>query len=315
MEQFRTILSRRKDSFQLVYSDRIMLSGSCFAEHMATKLQERKFSVLSNPYGILFNPISLFQSFQEIINQRIYKEQDLVFHDELEHSMNHHSRFSGTNPTKVVGEINRQIQGARDFLQDAKVLFLTLGTAWVYRYDGSIVANCHKIPNHQFEKELLDIHTIVDSFYTMYDQLKIFNPNLQVVFTLSPVRHIKDGIEENSVSKAILRTAIHQLSQENKQVNYFPAYELLMDDLRDYRFYNADMLHPNEQAIDYVWAYFKDCYFASETQDIIQRVEKLEAAINHKPRFPESDAYQKHLAFIEKEKKALGGYYDFLKWQ
>lgn len=314
MNRFRTILGQRTSDFQISYDDKILLSGSCFAEHMATKLKERKFHVLNNPYGILFNPVSLFQSVQEIVNQREYKEQDLVFHDELEHSMNHHSRFSGTNPTGVIHLINKEINTARDFLQDAKVLFLTLGTAWVYRYDGEIVANCHKIPNHQFEKELLDTNAIVDSFYTMYDQLKVFNPDLQVVFTLSPVRHIKDGMEENSVSKAILRTAIHQLSQENEQVNYFPAYELLMDDLRDYRFYNADMLHPNEQAIDYVWGYFKDRYFGEETQDIIQRVEKLEAAIKHKPRFPESDAYQKHLAFIEKEKKALSGYYDFLTW-
>ena len=305
MSSFRTIAAIKQADFSIVYKNQIALMGSCFSNHIALKLEERKFKVLKNPYGIIFNPTALSRSINEIIDHKVYDESHLVFHDELEHSLNHHSEFSHPNPDQVVRQINERINQAYSFLKSAEVLFLTIGTAWVYSYEGEVVANCHKIPNHQFEKRLLSIEEIVESFTKVLDRLKTFNPNLKVIFTLSPVRHLKDGFEENSVSKAILRAAIHQIQQKDKAVGYFPSYEIMMDDLRDYRFYEKDMLHPNAQAVDYIWENFCQKYMSKSTQELMGRMENLQAAINHRPRFPDSEAHQKHVAFIEREKKEL----------
>ncbi len=304
MNQFRTIASPAPSAFQIGYGDQIALMGSCFSNSIAMKLADRKLKVLSNPYGIVFNPISLFKSIQEIIDQKEYDSSHLFFHNELQHSLNHHSEFSHPESSEVIQKINSNSIKARDFLQTAKVLYLTLGTAWVYTYDGEIVANCHKIPNHQFEKRLLSIEEIVDSFEPVIKKLNVFNPDLKIVFTLSPVRHLKDGFEENSLSKALLRSAIHRLVGGGEG-SYFPAFEIMMDDLRDYRFYTKDMLHPSEQAVDYIWDKFCSRYMSANTLAIMGRVENLEAAKNHLPRFPNSAAYQKHKAFIQKEIAAL----------
>lgn len=304
MNQFRTIASPAPSAFQIGYGDQIALMGSCFSTNIATKLVDRKLKVLSNPYGIVFNPISLFKSIQEIIDQKEYDSSHLIFHNELQHSLNHHSEFSHPESSEVIQKINSNSIKARDFLQTAKVLYLTLGTAWVYTYDGEIVANCHKIPNHQFEKRLLSIEEIVDSFEPVIKKLNVFNPDLKIVFTLSPVRHLKDGFEENSLSKALLRSAIHRLVGGG-EVSYFPSFEIMIDDLRDYRFYTKDMLHPSEQAVDYIWDKFCSRYMSANTLAIMGRVENLEAAKNHLPRFPNSAAHQKHKAFIQKEIAAL----------
>lgn len=304
MNQFRTIASPAPSAFQIGYGDQIALMGSCFSNSIAMKLADRKLKVLSNPYGIVFNPISLFKSIQEIIDQKEYDSSHLIFHNELQHSLNHHSEFSHPESSEVIQKINSNSIKARDFLQTAKVLYLTLGTAWVYTYDGEIVANCHKIPNHQFEKRLLSIEEIVDSFEPVIKKLNVFNPDLKIVFTLSPVRHLKDGFEENSLSKALLRSAIHRLVGGG-EVSYFPSFEIMIDDLRDYRFYTKDMLHPSEQAVDYIWDKFCSRYMSANTLAIMGRVENLEAAKNHLPRFPNSAAHQKHKAFIQKEIAAL----------
>ena len=304
MNQFRTIASPAPSAFQIGYGDQIALMGSCFSNSIAMKLADRKLKVLSNPYGIVFNPISLFKSIQEIIDQKEYDSSHLIFHNELQHSLNHHSEFSHPESSEVIQKINSNSIKARDFLQTAKVLYLTLGTAWVYTYDGEIVTNCHKIPNHQFEKRLLSIEEIVDSFEPVIKKLNVFNPDLKIVFTLSPVRHLKDGFEENSLSKALLRSAIHRLVGGG-EVSYFPSFEIMIDDLRDYRFYTKDMLHPSEQAVDYIWDKFCSRYMSANTLAIMGRVENLEAAKNHLPRFPNSAAHQKHKAFIQKEIAAL----------
>lgn len=309
MDTFRTITPHPEASFDIKYSSKIALIGSCFSNHIAQNLSKRKFKVLKNPYGIIFNPISLCTSLEEILVKKVYDESHLVFHNELEHSLNHHSDFSHPDPAEVVKRINEQIRDAHDFLKSAEVLFLTLGTAWVYTYEDEIVANCHKIPNHQFKKRLLSQQEIVESFSQVLKQLGAFNPKLQVVFTLSPVRHLKDGFEENSVSKAILRAVIHALQHQHPACGYFPSYEIMMDDLRDYRFYEKDMLHPNEQAIDYIWQKFYMSYMDEETLELMTRIEKLESAIQHRSKFPNSEAHQKHLAFIEREKESLKEYY------
>lgn len=305
MNNFRTEYKPSKSNFDIAHQDKLIFIGSCFSDNISVKLTERKFEVLANPYGVLFNPISIFTALKEIIEGQIYTEKDLGQHNELFYSFHHHSNFSHINQSEALENINNQIQKAQTFLKESQTLFITFGTAWAYTYQNEIVANCHKIPNQQFEKVLLESNQIVEGWSVIETVLKDFNPNLNIVFTVSPVRHLKDGFEENNLSKAILRTAIHQIQKGNKDISYFPSYEMMMDDLRDYRFYKSDMLHPNEDAIHYIWQKFSSVFFNENTQALNERIYKLVLATQHKARFENTEAHQKHLAFIEKEKVAL----------
>jgi len=302
MNHFRTTITTKKSEIEINHQDKIALIGSCFSENIAIKLKERKFNVLSNPYGILFNPLSIFTAITEIIQLKTYTKNDLGKHNELFYSFNHHSNFSDLELENVLQNINTQIKNAHYFLKNCHMLFITFGTAWAYTYNKKIVANCHKLPNKQFEKILLSNNQIIDEWQKTSTLLKQFNPKLNIVFTVSPVRHLKDGFEENNLSKAILRTTIHQMGNF-----YFPSYEIMMDDLRDYRFYKSDMLHPNDDAVNYIWQKFSESYFNDNTQQLNKRIYKLQTAIQHQPRFENTNAHQKHLTFIEQEKKSLKG--------
>ena len=309
MNTFRTNYQAKKASKQISYQDETFFLGSCFSNNISQYLAFRKFKVKSNPYGILFNPISIFQAIEEIIDLKKYSLDDLVEHNELFHSLKHHSDFSGTNGEEVLNKINQNIFEGRTFLKNSSHLFLTFGTAWVYEYQGEIVANCHKIPNHQFQKRLLHPNEISNAFIALKDKLSAFNPNLQIVYTVSPVRHLKDGFEENALSKAILRTAIHQIQQENDAIAYFPSYEIMMDDLRDYRFYEKDLLHPNSTAVDYIWEQFKTRYVAEDALAVMTRIENLQTALHHRPKFESTEEHQKLLAFIKREQEALKSFF------
>ena len=305
MADFRTEFIPNIRNFDIKHHHKIMFIGSCFSDNISSKLMERKFDVLSNPYGVLFNPISIFTALKEIITNKSYTETDLGFHNELFYSFQHHSSFSDVQLESALSKINNQIQKAHSFLKESQFLFVTFGTAWVYSYQNKIVANCHKIPNQQFEKVLLESNQIKEEWKAIATILQEFNPNLKIVFTVSPVRHLKDGFEENNLSKAVLRNAIYQIQKENNALQYFPSYEIMMDDLRDYRFYKSDMLHPNEDAVNYIWQKFSTTFFNENTQTLNQRVYKLFLATQHKVHFENTSAHQKHLAFIEKEKLAL----------
>jgi lysophospholipase L1-like esterase len=310
MKSFRSNYQTKKSALTIDYSQAVFLIGSCFSNNIAAYLTYRKFKVLSNPYGILFNPISIFQSLEEIIQLKEYKEEELIAHNELQHSLAHHSDFSGLDKQEVINNINQNIVEAHQFLKNTSYLFITLGTAWVYKYNGSIVANCHKIPNHQFGKVLLSVAEIQEAFPKFLKQLREFNPKINIVFTLSPVRHLKDGFEENNLSKSILRTAIHEIQKVDAEIAYFPSYEIMLDDLRDYRFYESDMLHPNKDAINYIWEKFKESYIKESDWTIMARIENLQAAMLHRPRFENTEAHRKHLEFIEKEKLYLAAFFE-----
>ena len=302
--QFRTEIGISKKNHLIDYNSDIILLGSCFSENIGDKLSYQKFNSLVNPYGILFHPVAIEKAITQGINQIQYTKEDLYFFNELWLSFNHHSKFSSTDREKILSNIN---QGIVDFnlrMHSATHLIVTLGTAWVYRFIESdqIVANCHKIPQKKFSKELLSIDDILESLDAMITLIKSINKNISVILTLSPVRHLKDGFIENSLSKAHLLSAIHAVTNIKKNIHYFPAYEIMLDDLRDYRFYDEDMLHPNAMAINYIWDKFRNSWMSEKTIELSNKVENLQKSLAHRPFNPESE---QHMAFLKNIKDQI----------
>ena len=305
-KNFRTILPLLSYSFQLEHSDQVVCMGSCFAEHMASRLQNYQFQVCQNPFGILYNPVSLFESIEHLLNKRSWNSEDLFEDQEKWHSFSHHSRFSHPQQDKILESINARLQeGAKD-IKKAKLLILTFGTAFVFKHitQQKIVGNCHKLPAAQFEKSMLSPEAIFESGSKVLKALQTENPDLQILLSVSPIRHIKEGLIENQRSKASLHLAVAQFCKQYDFVHYFPAYELLQDDLRDYRFYEEDLLHPNKMAVDYIWNYFSESFFEASTLAINTILDKIQSACNHRPFHPQTTAHQlflqQQLAKIEK---------------
>lgn len=293
-KNFRTTFQVEPPKFKISYADKIMLVGSCFSENIGKKLLDYKFQTLINPFGILFNPISVADSLLRILNQEKFKEEELHFHNDLWYSFSHHGKFSNASKSQTLTTINDSLLRAHIFLFESKFLIITLGTAWVYEHIASekIVANCHKIPQKAFKKLLLTPEKIIEQFEKLQAAFTGNDLNINVIFTVSPVRHSKDGFIENQLSKSILHLAIHQYIKKNVSAYYFPAYELMMDDLRDYRFYAEDMIHPNAQAIDYIWDIFKDAVISTEDVKIMMQIQEILKAIQHKPHHPHSEKYE-----------------------
>ena len=281
----------------------VMLVGSCFTDHLGNKLQQHRFSTLQNPNGILFNPISLAKSVTSYIEKKHYNRNDLFFQQEWWTSWDHHSQFSHANPEMLLEMINRSQDEAHLFLQKAKWIVLTVGSAWVYQLaEGTVVANCHKVPTDKFQKRLLPVEEVLAVLDNMIHRLFIFNPGLRILFTISPVRHLRDGFVENNRSKAVLIQAVHHLVEKFEGLFYFPAYELIIDDLRDYRFYAEDMVHPNYLATNYVWEKFSESCIDEESRKFIKEIAPINAALAHKPFQPDSNA---HKLFRQKQVEKL----------
>lgn len=281
--------------------------GSCFAENMGERLQNAKFSVDLNPFGILYNPLSIQQAIYRLLNPEPFFEKDLFLNEGRWHSFMHHSHFSSRSADKCLQTINTRLQQSAEQLLRADYLFVTFGTAWVYELcaSGQVVANCHKLPPKNFNRRRLSVAEIVDTYIPLINSLLAKNPQLKFVFTVSPIRHWKDGAHENNVSKSVLLLAIDELQKQLDSVSYFPAYELVMDDLRDYRFYTEDMLHPNKTAIDYIWSQFSNTYFSIDTKKTVLKMEKLTKAMQHKPFNKEGEEYRQ---FCEALLKKIGQY-------
>jgi len=283
-------------SEKISYRDKIMLLGSCFSENIGDLMEEAKFNCLQNPHGILYNPLNIADSIQECINGKKYTETDLFYANEQWNSFHHHSRFSDPDKEKCLSNINNKIETAHHFLKESKWLFITFGSAFIYRNNSEqkFVANCHKIPQKEFTKELVSVQQIVTVYEELIDSLMTINPTVRLIFTVSPVRYIRDGVAENNLSKSILVQAIHQLVNERKTADYFPAYEIVMDELRDYRFFKTDMVHPNDQAIDYVFERFREFAIDDESLNIFSQIIEIKSAMSHRPFNENSD---KHKAF------------------
>ncbi|MNS18109.1 GSCFA family protein [compost metagenome] len=277
------------------HQDKLMLIGSCFTEHIGKRLSDAKFRVAENPNGILFNPLSVVKSVQSYMNADVIEASDLFYLNEIWNHWDFHTRFSEVDQQRALDEMNASVRNAHTFLKEADWLMITLGSAFQYfLHEGDRdVANCHRAPGQWFEKKLLSIAQISAALEEMIGQLKEFNPYLNIIFTISPVRHIRDGVVENNRSKARLIEAVHEMVQQYAHCHYFPAYELIIDVLRDYRYYDIDMVHPNFAATGAVWEQFYKAYLSPEAQSVATKMLELSTAANHKVRFPETQAYEK----------------------
>ena len=294
---------------KISHYQQLLLIGSCFSENIGTRLKHHKFEVLENPNGILFNPISITKSITSYIDNKKYTEKDLFYYNECWNSWEHHSRFSHPDAAQCLKEINHSQQQAHNFLKTAGWLMITLGSAFAYTLnfvegktekgmtgpDGEVVANCHKVPTDKFNKRLLGLEEISDALQLMLDKLAMLNPLIKIIFTISPVRHLRDGFVENNRSKARLIEAVHSLVDTKENLFYFPSYELVVDDLRDYRFYAEDMVHPNYAATNYVWDKFVATCIDEPAQKLMKEINTINAAKNHKPFNSTSQQHKKFL--------------------
>ena len=264
----------------------IFLMGSCFTEHIGTKLNNAGFKTFVNPFGILFNPVSITNAIKRIVNKQVYSIGELIKNQEGRYcSFDHHGFFSNIDKDKTIDEINVALLEAHENLKKTECIIITLGSAWIYRHIGlnKLVANCHKLPNTEFEKQLLSVDKLVDSIKEAIVHIRTINPNSKIIFTISPVKHLRDGIVENQQSKASLIMALGEcLKAKDENLYYFPAYEIVTDELRDYRFFEADHCHPNQLAIDYVWERFTETCFSPKAIEKALDAEKLNKALAHK---------------------------------
>jgi hypothetical protein len=297
-------------------SDSLLLLGSCFTENMADRLQQHKFKVVSNPHGILFNPLSVANSLNSYLEEKLYTTADLFFLNELWNSWAHHTRFSHTEPETALAQMNAAQKEAIGFVRQANWVVITLGSAFQYylKKEAIPVANNHRAPGQWFEKKLLEIDDIVAALGAVLQQLFSLNPQVQVLFTISPVRHIRDGVVANNRSKARLLEAVHTLCSAHKQAHYFPAYELVLDILRDYRFFDVDFVHPNYLATSYVWERFVQACMDTETQASLPAIKDIATAYAHRPRFPQTQAHRQFIESYCAKTKALQEKFPYLDW-
>lgn len=305
--EFRTQIPVTPREPKITYSSKVLLLGSCFVENIGKKMEYFKFESLLNPFGILFHPSAIHNFLKGIKSAHIFTEADIFYHNEAWHSYEAHSDLNSVEKQQILNDLNAAVQKTYRFLQSATHVIITPGTAWGYRLKdtGELVANCHKVPQSNFSKELTEVK---NALFECSEIVRELNPKAQIIFTVSPVRHLKDGFVENQLSKAKLITAIQEIIATEAHCTYFPSYEIMMDELRDYRFYAEDMIHPNKVAVDYIWERFREIWIASEASAIMKQVDTIQKGLLHQPFNETSDAHQKFrrdlqqkIAELEKE--------------
>ena len=314
--QFTTKIPIQKSSFPINYDSKILLLGSCFAENMGEKFEYFKFQTVVNPFGIIFNPVSLEKLIRRSLEKRKFTENDIFFHNELWHCYDVHSELSNSDKSFFLNSLNDLINTTHQQLNDSTHIIITLGTSWVYRNIASneIVANCHKVPQKEFTKELLSIQQIEESIENIISLVHSVNPNCKFIFTVSPVRHIKDGFVENTLSKAHLIAALYTSCFQLSTSSYFPSYEIMMDELRDYRFYGEDMLHPNQTAIDYIWIQFFQNYISESVFGLMNDICSIQKGLKHRPFNPNTESHQKFLNQLDLKIKTIQNQHPFIKF-
>jgi hypothetical protein len=297
------------------YTDKILMIGSCFAEEIGERLQQYHFDALINPHGILYNPISITQALHTYLDGKRYTADDLFAQHDLWHSWDHHSRFSGVQPEEVLAKINTAQEAAIGRLEAADWLIITLGSAFTYTLQpgNQVVGNCHKVPASSFHKKLLSPPDAIAALDNLMHRLFFRNRKVRILFTISPVRYARDGVVENNLSKAVLIQTVHHLVNKFDRLFYFPAYELVIDDLRDYRFYKEDHVHPSETAVNYVWDHFTNSCLSEEGRRLLPLVAEINRARQHRPFNPESAQHQQFLRTYAKKVQQLMKEYPFLK--
>lgn len=307
---FRTELNITPSDSKIGLHDPILTIGSCFSDSIGSKFTENKFNAVANPFGTVYNPISIFKLLELGIDKHQPNEEGIVENEGLYSHYDFHSSFASTDKSELIKSINEAIHSTSVFFGGLKYLIITFGTAFVYeRVDNhEIVSNCHKVPSKHFEKKLLTQKQIIEAFEKLYPKLPM---DLNIILTVSPVRHIKDTLEMNSVSKSTLRITCDTLSKEYQNIDYFPSYEILLDDLRDYRFYASDMLHPSSEAENYIWNKFSDTYFSNLTIEFIEAWSKIISALHHRPFNAQSEKHQSFLKATIKKIESLNVGLDF----
>lgn len=302
----------------VTHAQRLLLMGSCFAENIGTLLADHKFRMDLNPFGILYNPLSVSAALREIRMGKKYTETDLFFYRERWHSPMHHGSFSAATPAATLEDINTQLEQAHNHLSGLDWLMLTFGTAYVYeqKETGRVVANCHKQPERCFDRRCLSVEEIVADYTALLTELWAGNPRLKVLCTVSPIRHLRDGLHNNQLSKATLLLAIDRLQALFPQsVFYFPSYEMMMDELRDYRYYADDMLHPSPLAVRYLWERFTAVFFTEETREMMEACDVIRKALAHKSFHPGSEEHKRFLGQIVLKIEQLTRKYPYLDFE
>jgi lysophospholipase L1-like esterase len=302
--QFSTKVPIPKSNNPIDYQSKIVLLGSCFAENIGDRFQHFKFQNSVNPFGIIFNPVSIEKLVSRVVNQQNFTEKDIFFDNDLWHCYEVHSEVSHSDKEVLLVHLNQLLESTNNQITKSTHIIITYGTSWVYKLKTSneVVANCHKVPQNQFDKEILSVATIENSIQNTINLIQKINPDCQIIFTVSPVRHLKDGFVENQRSKAHLISAIQQiLNSKSLFLNYFPSYEILLDELRDYRFYAEDMLHPNPTAIDYIWERFTATHIAETCLPIMAEVDTIQKAVAHRPFHPNTESHQKFLSNLNQK--------------
>lgn len=313
---FRTVIPIKKSNLKIGYQSRILSLGSCFAVNIFEKLDYYKFRAESNPFGILFHPLAIEKVVIKALKNDFFTKDDFFQHNNLWHCFDFHSELSQNNLQDIQKVANQKLTELNHILKQSHFLFITLGTAWVYEHhQKGIVANCHKVPQTDFSKRLLSVKEIETSLQNIIEQAENINPNLKIVFTVSPVRHLKDGFSENQLSKAHLISSVHSVLANNPNCEYFPSYEIMMDELRDYRFYADDMLHPSSFAINYIWQRFVETFIGEEFLDDMKEIDSIQKGLQHKPFNTENEQFKKfkiHLDAQIKNIKEKFKTYDYL---
>ncbi|MDJ0644518.1 MAG: GSCFA domain-containing protein [Flavobacteriaceae bacterium] len=301
---------------QIDYDSKLLLLGSCFAENIGVKLDYFKFQNLINPFGILFHPRAIENLITNAINEKKYGEPDLFRFNEQWSSFEVHSKLNNSSMEQLIHDLNLSVESTYKQINESTHIIITLGTAWVYRHiaTDNIVANCHKVPQKEFSKELLSVNEITESLEGIISLIRSLNPKVTIILTVSPIRHLKDGITENNQSKAHLISGVHQVVDPRNNIHYFPGYELMMDELRDYRFYNEDMIHPSQIAIDYIWEKFQLVWISDKAKPTMSEVDNIQKGNLHKPFRPDSEQHQKFLAIQKQKMERLQKAFPFMKF-
>jgi hypothetical protein len=299
---FTTKIPLAKSGNPIDYNSKILSLGSCFAENMGEKFSYYKFQDIVNPFGIIFNPVSIEKLINRVVNRYLFSEAEIFFHNDLWHCYDVHSELSNPDKEIFLRNLNQVLEETHNQLVQASHIIITYGTSWFYalQSSGVVVANCHKMPQSQFEKAIISVKDSEIYIQKTIDLIRKINPDCTLIFTVSPVRHIKDGFVENNVSKAHLLSALYTIIKHKQEtINYFPSYEIMMDELRDYRFYAEDMLHPSQTAIDYIWERFSESYVSGTCFAIMEEVGSIRKAMAHKAFNPDSESHQKFLQNLQ----------------
>ena len=294
---FTTPIELPKKEFGITHKSRIMLVGSCFASNIGSRLEERKFNIEINPFGVLYNPLSIAAMLKRIVAKESFgaESPELFEHNGQWHSILHHSDFSRSNKEELIEYLNARVEKAHNAAKNCDAIFITFGTAYTYILNntGTIAGNCHKLPGKMFTRRLLGIKEIVDTISEIITLHKSYNNNIKFIFTVSPIRHLRDGAHDNQKSKSTLLLAIDEIMQLHpNNTLYFPAYEILLDELRDYRYYADDLVHPSNMAVEYIWKCFGKCFFNEETTAVCNDIEEIVRGLNHRPFDATSEGYK-----------------------